>query len=373
MTDSERKAFKDYFDRAAARALAKQFSAAYPQFDSKGFVREASKGLDELEFAGRVQHFSDTLRRFLPESLPKALAILTKSLPDAPVSVDSTTDGWLQWPLGQFIADHGGEHLDQSMEAMIELTQRFSSEFAVRPFLETNSTETFARLTAMTNHPSAHVRRWCSEGTRPRLPWGRKLHALVKDPSPIFPILDALKDDPELYVRRSVANNLNDIAKDHPKMVVRVCREWTRDRNVSDERRWLVKHALRSLIKNGDPGALAVMGVKPPKSVTSALRVAPKSVCLGDTVTLTTELANNHARAQTVLVDYVVHLVRKGGKTSKKVFKWKKLELAAGERVILTKAHSMRETTVRRLYPGEHTVELQLNGHRVGRGKFQLK
>ena len=148
------------------------------------------------------------------------------------------------------------------MTAMIELTQRFSSEYAVRPFVERYPEATFKRLLALTDDPSPHVRRWCSEGTRPRLPWGAKLHHLVADPSPIWPILEALKDDDELYVRRSVANNLNDIGKDHAALVVERCQAWLEDGNA--QRDWTVKHGLRSLVKDGDPGALAVMGYGPP-------------------------------------------------------------------------------------------------------------
>ena len=191
-SSEERKAFKNWFDRSAARALADQMAQAMPDFDQTRFVRLATRKLDSLEFAGRVKQFSDALAATLSESVPDALGTLTHSLPEPLAGCDETTDGWLQWPVGQFIADHGLDHFEESMTAMVELTKRFSSEFAVRSFVEHRPQETFERLLALTADENPHVRRWCSEGTRSRLPWGRRLQHLVDDPSPILPILEAL-------------------------------------------------------------------------------------------------------------------------------------------------------------------------------------
>ena len=369
-TTSERKAFKDWFDGAAAQALATQMANAMPSFDQAKFIQLASNDLQTLEFAGRVQQFSDALRATLPESVPKALEVLTESLPALLPDCEAVTDGWLQWPVGQFIADHGLEHFEASMKAMIELTQRFSSEYAVRPFVERYPRETFERLLTLTQDPSPHVRRWCSEGTRPRLPWGKKLRDLVNDPSPIWPILEALKDDDELYVRRSVANNLNDIGKDHAKLVVQRCQTWSEDRN--KHRDWVIKHALRSLIKDGDPGALAVVGFGAPEKLMAKLTIEPRQIAIGDVIELSAQLETSAAKPQDLIIDYAVHYVRKGDKTSAKVFKWKTLQLPAGGKVKLTKRHSMQQTTVRALYPGTHRIELQINGVRVTEESFQL-
>lgn len=300
-----------------------------------------------------------------------SLRTLTKSLPDPLPNADAVTDGYLQWPIGQYIADHGLEHYDASMNAMIELTQRFSSEFAVRPFVELHPDRTFGRLLELTGHPNLHVRRWCSEGTRPRLPWGKKLRDLVADPSPIWPIVEALKDDPELYVRRSVANNLNDIAKDHPKLVVKRCRQWSRKSNPARDA--LIAHALRTLIKDGDPDALAVVGYGPASKVTATLSASPRRIDLGDKVELTAKITSGARKTQKLLVDFAVHYVRKKGETSAKVFKWTKRELAAGETIELSKALAMKATTIRALYPGKHLVELQINGTRVAQTSFTLR
>ena len=369
-SSSERKAHKDHFDRSAALALGTQIASAYPDFPTDAFVRDATKGLSELEFADRVRQFSSTLRTHLPQSIPEALDILTRSLPDPLPDTESVTDGWLQWPVGQWIADYGLDHFDASLNAMVELTQRFSSEFAVRPFVQHRADETFAALQGLTGHVSPHVRRWCSEGVRPRLPWGVKLVELVTDPSPIWPILEDLKDDSDLYVRRSVANNLNDIAKDHPDQVVKRCTVWSKD--AGPERGWVIKHGLRTLVKAGHSGALEVLGFGPPEGLRVDFTARPHEVSVGGHIELEATFENETTRTQSLLVDFVVHYVRKNGSTNGKVFKWTTLELSPGQTQTLTKRHALRPTTVRALYPGEHRVEVQVNGVRLGEVSFEL-
>jgi 3-methyladenine DNA glycosylase AlkC len=367
----EKKAFKDWFDRAAAKALAAQVRGAWPGFDDKAFIRRATKGLADLEMSGRVQQFSDALRAGLPESVPKALGILVDGLPPLLPDAEAVTDGWLQWPVGQFIADHGVPHFEDSMRAMTELTQRFSSEFAVRPFVEQRPEETFERLGSLTSHPSQHVRRWCSEGVRPRLPWGRVLKALVADPTPIWPILDALQDDPERYVQRSVANTLGDIAKDHPAAAVRWAKACVK--RGGDDHLWIAKHGLRGPIKAGNKDALAAVGFKAPKNISATLRATPKAIRIGEAVELQATLTSTHARAQSLLVDYVVHYVRKAKASGGKTFKWKTVELPARGEAALKKRHNMKPTTIRALYPGKHRVELMVGGEVLAEAAFTLK
>ena len=363
------KAFKDWFDKSAAKALAIQMHGAWSGFDVAAFRRRATKGLDALEFSGRVQLFADALAAGLPDDIPKALGIVADAFPDPLPDCENVTDGWLQWPVGQFIADHGVPHFEEAMRAMVELTQRFSSEFAVRPFVEQRQDETLARLQSLTSHDSPHVRRWCSEGVRPRLPWGKVLKKLVADPAPIWPILDALQDDPERYVQRSVANTLGDIAKNHPDAAVRWAKSCAK-RGGADGL-WIAKHGLRGPIKAGHAAALAAVGFLPPKKVSASLKASPKKVRIGESVELHAELSTTHSRKQTLLVDYVVHYVRKtksGGKT----FKWKTVELPAKGSAELTKRHSMKTTTIRALYPGRHRVELLVGGEVLAETTFTL-
>ncbi len=367
---SERKAFKDYFDRAAARSLGAQIKGAMARFDEAAFVKAATRRLADLTFQQRVQQFSDALAATLPSSVPRALGIVVDSLPPPLPDCEAVTDGWLQWPLGQFIADHGLDHFDASMTAMIELTQRFSSEFAVRPFVESLPEPTFARLATLTSHPSPHVRRWCSEGTRPRLPWGKKLTALVARPDPIWPILDALRADPERYVQRSVANNLNDIAKDHPDAVVDRCRVW--GSSEPPVPRSLIDRALRTLVKDGHADALAVVGYRAAEGVTARLSVRPRRVSVGESVTLVADLTNALASSQSLMIDYAVHFVRSNGAASPKVFKWTRAEIEARGRLRIEKRHALKVTTIRALYPGRHVVSMQVNGQSMAETSFHL-
>ena len=237
-------------------------------------------------------------------------------------------------------------------------------------FIETHPQQTFRKLTSLTTHPSPHVRRWCSEGVRTRLPWGRKLHDLIADPSPIWPILEQLKDDPEIYVRRSVANNVNDLAKDHADAVLERCRAWSK--NATAEREWVINRALRSLIKDGHPQALRIIGFGPPKKLSAELRVKPHRISIGDSVELIATLSSNFSRRQKLLIDYAVHYVRKDGRTGAKVFKWKQIDIAARGEAVLARKHPMRITTIRALYPGTHKIELQVNGMRVAEAEFAL-
>ncbi|HMP72914.1 MAG TPA: DNA alkylation repair protein [Kiritimatiellia bacterium] len=367
--DPERKLFKDWFDRQAAKQLAEQMARAWPDFPSRAFIQRATRDLQTLEFHARVKQLSEALNHALPPDPATALDILTRSLPPV-LPDDQVTTGWLQWPLGQWIADHGLPCFEESMQAMTELTMRFSSEFAVRPFLETYPEKTFPYLLRMTRHKNHHVRRWCSEGARPRLPWGKRLHALVADPAPCWPILEALKDDPSPYVRKSVANHLNDIAKDHPAAVVERCREWII--NASPERMWIIRHGLRTLIKAGNPDALLLLGYSPQATVDTSLAIAPQKLLIGGIATLTATLLNQGPKPHRYVVDYRIHFVRPTGRTSAKVFKWTTLELAGGEHAEIQKRHRFQPATIRSLHPGRHRIELLVNGNCVAEASLTL-
>ncbi len=371
MTDKERKSHKDWFDRQAAKSLAQQISAIDKAFDNKQFVRMCCKGLDALEFNARVKQFAQAMRECLPEHYPLAAKTLQQSLPAALPDCESVTDGWLQWPVGQFVADHGLPHFDESMQLMVDLTQRFSSEYAVRPFVQQRADETFDFLYSQLSSQSPHIRRWCSEGCRTRLPWGAKLTELITDPSPVIPILDALKDDPELYVRKSVANNINDLSKDHPAMVIELCRSWSKSSN--PDRDWVIKQGLRTLIKDGDKQALKLIGYSKPSGVDAKLKLSKKKIAIGEALTIQATLHNSSHKKQQLLVDYIVHYQAKNNAAVRqKVFKWKTIELKAGEKLQADKKHAMKRTSVRALYPGKHKVELQLNGEIVARQAFEL-
>jgi 3-methyladenine DNA glycosylase AlkC len=371
LSPQNEKKFNDRFDLEAAYAWAAQVAAVHPNFDSERFVRKVTRGLYSLGFKGRVQRFARVLEETLPPDYPTALSILVESLPEALPDDEAPADGWLQWPMGEFIAMYGLEHFEDSMEAMLYLTQVSRAEFAVRPFVEHFPEKTFARLSELTAHPDPHVRRWCSEGVRPRLPWGNVLGSLVKDPTPIWPILERLKDDPVAWVRQSVANNLTDIAKDHPGLVVAKCQSWKA--GATEERRWLVKHALRDLIKSGHPGALASAGILPPPSELKVeLEISPRTLLIGESVRLSARLHNQSSVRLTLEVALVLNFAKQEGKGSGKVFKWKSILLEPGQQVTLRKEHALQEAAVGTLQPGRHSVQIQVNGSELASGYFTL-
>jgi len=254
---------KDLLDIDAIECLAHNLTAAHPPFKAAAFRRAALAGLAPLALIQRGQHLARVLRAYLPQHYGEAVAILLRSLTPPQAEMDDPGLGvFFYLPHSCFVGAYGldAEHnggrapFAVSMHAQYELTRRFTAEFSIRPFLMRWPDRTLAQLLEWTRDADPHVRRLCSEGTRPRLPWAPRLPAFVKDPSPVFPILEALKDDPELYVRRSVANHLGDIAKDHPTLAFGICERWID--GASAERKWLIRHAVRHPAGKGDPAAL---------------------------------------------------------------------------------------------------------------------
>jgi 3-methyladenine DNA glycosylase AlkC len=364
-------ALKDQFGPSAPRAIAQMIRAVYAEFPHDEFLRDALAGFGPLSLTGRGFHIAAALRKHLPADYPQAIDVLLASVSQPHEHrASGGMAAFLYMPHLFFVAQHGLDHFEDSMRAQHALTQRFTAEYSIRAFLEKHPEVTLARLREWTRDASPHVRRLVSEGTRPRLPWAPRLRAFQKDPRPVLELLELLKDDPELYVRRSVANNLNDIGKDHPALLTTVAKRWLR--GATAERRWIVNHALRSAVKRADLDALGALGYGSKAEV--ALRdksVVPLRVKIGGSVTLSFTLVNKQTKPQRVMVDLVVHFVKARG-TGAKTFKMKALTLAPGARVAVTKKIGLRQLTTRRHYPGVHKVEALLNGRRVALGGFTL-
>jgi 3-methyladenine DNA glycosylase AlkC len=270
-----------------------------------------------------------------------------------------------------FVAEQGLDHFEASMRAQYELTQRFTAEFSLRAFLVRYPGPTLARLQTWASDRDVHVRRLVSEGTRPRLPWAPRLRAFQRDPRPVLALLERLKDDPERYVRRSVANNLNDIGKDHPALLIATCRRWLK--GAPPERKWVIRHALRSAVKRGDQGALAVLGYSDGAKVAiQHVTLMPRRVRVGGAVTLGFDVVSTARTWQDLLVDFKVYFKKSSGKASPKVFKLKAVDLMPRERARLGKTVSLREMTTRKHYPGTHRVEILVNGRAYPAGSFTV-
>lgn len=254
---------KHLLDQEAIACLAENIQYVDPDFSSSRFCESALAGLEPLAIMQRGLHIAKALHAFLSGSYEEAVQVLIASLtPEKSDTDEMGLAGFFYLPHSFFISEYGQDELhnggndpfEASMLALHALTTRFTSEFAIRPFLIQQQERTLEQVAQWITDPNPHVRRLCSEGTRPRLPWGKRMASFVADPRPTLPILEALKNDPSLYVRRSVANHLGDIAKDHPDLVFASCERWLQD-GASANLQWLIRHAVRYPAKQGDARA----------------------------------------------------------------------------------------------------------------------
>ena len=371
--------FKNLINAELVRQAAVHLKRTTPRFNARHFDELACTGLDALEMKARAMHICAALEATLPRDFCTAAQALTAALAPAEPGeqmaqlqgLQQGLRGWILWPVGEYIARHGQQDPDVALQALHALTQRFTAEFAIRPFIVQHPALAFSTLQRWVLDDSPHVRRLVSEGSRPRLPWGLQLKSLIADPSPTLPLLLALQDDPSEYVRRSVANHLNDIAKDHPHRVAR----WLQDHlpGAPAPRRALLRHASRTLIKAGDAQVLKAWGLGGTFKGSATLTVAPARVALGGDVTITLRLQSSAKRAQKLVIDYVVHHVKAHGGTSPKVFKGWQTELPPGGDITLSKRHSMRPITTRRYHAGQHGLAVQINGRVVADSHFMLQ
>lgn len=363
---------KDSFGPDVARRIGGMIAAAHPDFDRDAFVAVALDGYEDLELTPRARQIAAALSRFLPDECGAALEILTASL-GPPIAGDELTGmaSFVYLPHVYYVAEHGLGCFEASMRAQYELTRRFTAEFSIRAFLERHERETLARLRMWATDPDPHVRRLVSEGTRPRLPWAPRLRRFQEDPTAVLDLLDLLKDDPSEYVRRSVANNLNDIAKDNPDRVITVARDWFATGGA--DRRRLVRHGLRTLIKQAHPEALEVLGYTSSSPVAIAnVGLSPAVVRIGGKVQVTIAVINPSDDRAGALVDLRVHFVKASGATSPKVFKGAELTLDPGATATVRKTISVAQHTTRTHHPGTHRIEVQLNGITHPAGAFEV-
>ena len=376
---------KNMFGPAMVHRAAASFAAVDDDFDLDGFTTRALDGFDDLELTPRCRQIATAMAEFLPDDPRRAIAIVVDSLgPElencdpadaAPSGIpeidDNPMSGFFYMPHGYFVAGLGVEHFDEVMRANYEITKRATSEFSIRTPLRDDTEATTAVLTTWATDTNVHVRRLVSEGTRPRLPWSFRLRTFQDDPAPVIALLEVLKDDPVEYVRRSVANNLNDIAKDHPAVVIEVARRWSVD--ADDHRRRLIRHGLRTLIKAGDPDALDVLGYgsNSPARV-RAVSIDPAEVAIGGSITIEVDIENPSAEVCGALVDLRVHFVKANGSASPKVFKGAELQLDPGGRQPVRKKVSVKQHSTRTHYPGAHAVEVMINGRVEPIGSFTL-
>ncbi|MCM8536292.1 MAG: DNA alkylation repair protein [Lentisphaeraceae bacterium] len=358
---------KDVFNKENIEALAKSIKKTWAKFDDSSFLKTVFDGFSELSFSERNLRIAETLGLYLPENFCEASKILRSSLgEELPQSDLEGFSGFIYMPVAAFSASKGLDYFDESMVLQREVTKRFTSEFSIRYFLQKYPKKTMEQMLLWARDENYHVRRLASEGCRPRLPLSIRLHCFVKDPSPVLKVLEILKDDKQLYVRRSVANNLNDISKDHPDIVIETLERWQKE-NVDP---WLTKHALRSLFKQGNKAALKLCGYAVDQEIACRhFQLNSKTVNLGESLSFSFELETE--KEGLFMVDFVIHHMKANGKLSPKVFKLSKCSFA-GKRKFSGK-HSIREISTRKYYSGKYLIDIQVNGSKVASEEFELK
>ncbi|MFE9661421.1 DNA alkylation repair protein [Streptomyces sp. NPDC005955] len=328
-------------------------------------TRACGDELDGLSFTGRVTAIRDAVLADLPADYPAFARVLHTALGDE----DFT--GWMIYPVAEAVAVRGLDAFEPALALQADLTPRLTAETGVRPFLLADLERALTAMTPWTGHPDPHVRRLASEGTRPRLPWAPQIPALIQDPTPTVPLLDALYRDESEYVRRSVANHLNDISRDHPALAVEVAARWL-DAPVPTTDR-VVRHGLRTLIKAGDPGALTLLGHSPDLPVTvEGPHVTTPEIRVGDHLVFECAVTNASDRSAEVVIDYVIHHRKANGSLTPKVFKLTTRSLAPGETWRTTRRHSFKPITTRRYHSGGHLVQIQVNGRPHQQAAFLL-
>lgn len=358
------------FNEQKVGYLAGLFRANDPQFDH-GFEARCLSQFPKLELKERIAWIAECLIPALPDSFPDAAAVIEAALPPPldPTLRDDDFGDFIFCPLGDYAVLRGLEtHPDRALDLLEAVTQRFSMEYAIRHFLNRWPDRTYVRLTQWADHPSYHVRRLVSEGTRPRLPWGA---GIATDPARALPLLDHLHADPTRFVTRSVANHLNDISKKDAGTVLEALNHWKSAGKQQDkELAWMTRHALRDLVKKGNPQALTLLGYDPQVQVDATITL-PDAAVIGGAVELTTTLTS--ATALPVLVDYLVTFARPDGRSRQKVHKLAVAHLEAGEPLTLTKRHKLpADATTYSLHPGPHEFAIQINGVIRARATVQL-
>jgi len=344
----------EFFER-----LTGVLNVAVPSFDERRFIyRVFDRTWADLELKQRTRQITLALHDFMPKEFPKAAEIVT----DISRALRSRKEKEQSYPfifLPDYIELYGIDSFDESMKAIEEVTKLVSAEFAIRSFIHRYPNAAMKQLTLWSKHSDPAVRRLASEGCRPRLPWSQELTMFRKDPSPILPILENLKSDPSEYVRRSVANNLNDIAKDNPSVVINTAKRW---KKLSAESKWIVRHGCRTLLKKGIDEVLRMHGFNTNRRCRVTNFKASKSVKIGEHLSFDFEFRNLEKKAEQFRIEYVIHYRTSSGKISPKVFKIGEYKVDASSSLAINRKQSFKNFTTRKHFGGKHTLTILVNG-----------
>jgi len=374
MSTEKRFEFRDLFNSKLIQQIAQDIHLVYPDFDRTAFADHIHPQLAPLALKERANCIAEALHLFLPKDFNKAGHILLESLGAELEEIDfSGASAFMYMPHGIFVSRYGlnEQHFELSTTFLYEMTKRFSAEFAIRPFLDKHPDKMLQKLQQWVVDDNQHVRRLVSEGTRPRLPWAARLTVFDDNYTVISHLLDQLKNDPELYVRRSVANHLNDLTKDRKALVIKKLTQW--NKKATPAIQWITKHALRSLIKAGDKAALGLLGFSDqPKVEVQNFKLQSNSIKIGEQLAFSFEILSLSKEKQPLIIDYSVHFMKANGQQAPKVFKLKIADLAANQRLKVKKKQRFQQLSTRTLYVGQHSIALQINGQTFGKLDFDL-
>jgi 3-methyladenine DNA glycosylase AlkC len=364
--------FKNIYNKKSITQLSKEIHLVDPDFDQENFFKIATKNLSKLEMKQRVDQIAYALSKSLVnhphQTLIKILAPYKYHQNQKWQAETPGIYGFMVWPLTRYIELYERDNLKKSMKALYEMTKRFSSEFAIRSFIQQYDQEAYHYLEEWVNDKNYHVRRLVSEGTRPRLPWGKKVENINKNLERNILLLDQLVQDETLYVRKSVANHMNDISYFNQDLFFKTLKRWKKHK--SKEVDWIIRHASRSLLKRGDPMALKLHGYKTHFKLKTKLNLSKKVIAEGDRFELTLKIKNQSKVSLKALIEYVIDYPKKNGQYSSKVFRLK--DTIIKNHLEMTKSIHFKKVTTRTHYPGLHKVRIQINGQILQEAEFIL-
>lgn len=354
---------KEYFNKEFISRLADEFFLVHKPFNKKAFVNEIISGdWTNLELKERMRLITNKMHDFLPFDYVKQIQLLKQVAPKF-----SGIQGFV---FPDFVQVYGLADFKTSIKALEFLTEFSTSEFAVRPFIEKYPKESIKQLLEWSKSKNHHIRRLSSEGSRPKLPWAPPLREFIKNPKPVLPILENLKNDESLYVRKSVANHLNDISKNHPELVLEIAKKWYGKTKNTD---WIVKQALRTLLKKGNKEALAIFGTSNADKIkVDDLQLSRNKLKIGEDFTFTFGIQNTDTKHMTIRLEYIIHFMKSNGTTSPKIFKISETVLPAQTKKQLVRKHQFANLTTRKHYAGKHQLAIVVNGDVKQRVVFEL-
>jgi len=362
---------KEYFDWALVEELSDRALAIDVSFEVKKFKDAVPTHLLSFEMKDRMKAIANALYISIDKPYPEALKLLLAMLDES--ENFKTLTGFPVWVIADIVERYGLAYPELSLQGIHKITQHFTGEFAIRPYLQLHRQLTVRILNEWTDDPSADVRRLVSEGIRPRLPWGKKVDWLIEDPSDIFLLLDKLYNDASEYVRRSVANNLNDISKDHPDKVIDCLKAWQAKQGDSEHLDWIIRHSCRSLIKQSHVGALQLQGYSPtPRISVKQFDIQPNQIKLGQKFEVSLVIQSQAKSDQALLIDLELLSPGLNAKSRRRVLKWCRREITADSTLSIAKKWPIKDTTIRKERIGTHYINLIINGQKLGHASFEI-